>query len=161
MGVVPLVVALAACGSDDAGDAGDAAGSDDTTTTAVDRSAEYLAAAEERGRPTIEPTEPVEELEIIDEVEGTGAEVRPGDTVTAHYVGVAATTGEEFDASWNGGQPLTFPLDGVIAGWQEGLVGMKEGGRRTLVIPAELAYGDAGPAPGDTLVFTIDLIAVN
>ena len=85
--------------------------------------------------------------------------------MTAHYVGVSASTGEEFDASWNGGQPISFPLTGVIPGWSEGLVGMKEGGRRTLVIPADLAYGDtpppgAGIAAGETLVFTIDLVAV-
>lgn len=152
--IATLALGAVACGSDD-----DA--STTTTTAAAAEGTDYLAQAEERGRPTVEATDPVDELVIIDDVEGTGTEVEPGDTVTAHYVGVAATTGEEFDASWNGGQPLTFPLDGVIAGWSEGLVGMKEGGRRTLIIPAEMAYGDSGPAPGDSLVFTVDLVAVS
>ncbi len=101
-----------------------------------------------------------ETLVITDDIEGTGAEVQPGDAVTVHYVGVAATSGEEFDSSWERGEPITFGLDQVIQGWGEGLVGMKEGGRRTLVIPAELGYGNSGPAPGDALVFTVDLVSV-
>lgn len=169
----PLVLALtaslamfaAACGDD--GD--DAATTTSTTVGAATETTaevnEFLEAAEERGKPTLEATDPVEELVVTDDVEGTGTEVQAGDVVTAHYVGVSASTGEEFDASWNGGQPISFPLTGVIPGWSEGLVGMKEGGRRTLVIPADLAYGDTPPpgsgiAPGETLVFTIDLVAV-
>jgi peptidylprolyl isomerase len=82
--------------------------------------------------------------------------------VTVNYVGVGQQSGQVFDSSWQRGQPATFPLDGVIQGWSEGLVGMQPGGRRLLIIPAELAYGDAGAgadiAPGETLVFVVDLI---
>ncbi|MDQ2678207.1 MAG: FKBP-type peptidyl-prolyl cis-trans isomerase [Actinomycetota bacterium] len=115
---------------------------------------------EKRGKPDVAPAPVPEQLVIVDDVEGTGAEVQPGDAVTVHYVGIAATSGEEFDSSWESGSPVTFGLNQVIQGWGEGLVGMSEGGRRTLVIPAELAYGDGGPAPGDALVFTVDLVAV-
>ena len=103
---------------------------------------------EERGEPTVEAVEgPVTELVVIDDVEGTGTEVQPGDTVTAQYVGAVAETGDVFQSSWELGGAIQFPLDGVIQGWSEGLVGMKAGGRRTLVIPAEMAYG-AAPRAG-------------
>jgi peptidylprolyl isomerase len=83
---------------------------------------------------------------IEDLTEGDGAEAGAGDTIKAHYVGVAHSTGEEFDASWNRGAPLQFRLGvgQVIRGWDEGIVGMKVGGRRKLTIPANLAYGDRG-----------------
>ena len=159
-----LALTGAACGSDDA--------SDDTTTTteaAADSGSAtdgVLAEIEERGEPTLSATDPVTELVVTDEVEGSGAEVQAGDTITAHYVGVSASSGELFDSSWQRGAPATFPLDGVIQGWSEGLVGMKEGGRRTLIIPAEMAYGTnpppgSGIAPGETLVFTVDLVSVD
>ena len=116
------------------------------------------------------PESPATELGIEDLVEGSGAEVEAGSIVWVHYVGASQSTGEEFDASWNRGidQFLTpFPVGGghVIPGWDEGLLGMKAGGRRELVIPPELAYGEAGAgggviAPNETLVFVIDLIAV-
>ena len=87
------------------------------------------------------------------------------DTVTAHYTGWGAATGAQFDASWDRGQPATFPLDGVILGWQQGLIGMKVGGRRVLVIPADLGYGQTPPPgsgiqPGETLIFVVDLVAI-
>jgi len=121
---------------------------------------------EARGKPQLSATEPVIELVITDEVEGSGDEVTAGATVTAHYVGVSASTGAQFDASWDRGAPISFPLNGVIQGWSEGLVGMKVGGRRTLVIPGEMAYGSnpppgAGIAPNETLVFTVDLVDVS
>ena len=103
------------------------------------------------------------ELVITDLVEGTGAEAKPGDTVDVHYVGVEFETGEQFDASWDRGESISFPLAGLIAGWQEGIPGMKVGGRRQLVIPPELAYGPAGGGhrlSGKTLVFVIDLLDV-
>ena len=104
------------------------------------------------------------ELEIDDLTEGSGAEAAPGRTAVVHYVGVAFSTGEEFDASWNRGEPFAFPLGAgqVIAGWDRGVVGMKVGGRRKLVIPPDLGYGDRGAgsaiAPGETLIFVVDLI---
>ena len=107
---------------------------------------------------------PPEELVITDLIEGTGAQAMPGDTVNVHYVGVEFDTGEQFDASWDRGESISFPLAGLIAGWQEGIPGMKVGGRRQLVIPPELAYGPAGGGhrlSGKTLVFVIDLLAVS
>ncbi|MBS1837137.1 MAG: FKBP-type peptidyl-prolyl cis-trans isomerase [Actinobacteria bacterium] len=120
---------------------------------------------EARGKPELAATDAVSELLVTDEVVGTGDEVTPGATVTAHYVGVSASNGAQFDASWDRGSPISFPLDGVIQGWSEGLIGMKVGGRRTLVIPGAMAYGatpppGAGIAPNETLVFTVDLVDV-
>jgi peptidylprolyl isomerase len=119
------------------------------------------------GRPEIDfpGGEPPAELEITDIWEGNGAEANPGDLVQVHYVGVAYSTGEEFDASWNRGDPLQFELGAghVIAGWDQGVQGMKVGGRRQLVIPPGLAYGDQGAgiaiAPGETLIFVCDLVS--
>ncbi len=102
-------------------------------------------------------------LVISDIVVGEGAEAVPGATVLVHYLGVEFETGEEFDASWNRGEPIEFPLRGLIQGWQDGIPGMKVGGRRQLTIPPELAYGPAGGGhrlAGKTLVFVIDLLAV-
>ena len=107
--------------------------------------------------------EPPTDLKIEDIVVGQGAEAKPGDTVEVHYVGVEFKSGEEFDASWNRGQSIEFPLQGLIQGWQEGIPGMKVGGRRQLTIPPEKAYGPAGGGhrlSGQTLVFVIDLLAV-
>jgi len=104
------------------------------------------------------------ELVITDLVVGTGAEARPGATVDVHYVGVEFETGEEFDASWNRGSSINFPLGSLIAGWQQGIPGMKVGGRRQLVCPPHLAYGPAGGGhrlSGKTLVFVIDLLGVS
>ncbi|ACU71348.1 peptidylprolyl isomerase FKBP-type [Catenulispora acidiphila DSM 44928] len=109
---------------------------------------------------------PPADLEITDITVGTGDEAAAGQQVTVHYVGVSFSTGEEFDASWNRGQPFAFPLGGgrVIAGWDRGVAGMKVGGRRKLVIPPHLAYGDRSPSPlikpGETLIFVVDLLKV-
>jgi peptidylprolyl isomerase len=103
------------------------------------------------------------DLVIEDLVVGTGDEAKPGDTVEVHYVGVEFSSGSEFDASWNRGESIEFPLRGLIKGWQEGIPGMKVGGRRQLTIPPEQAYGPAGGShrlSGQTLVFVIDLIGV-
>ncbi|MFK0048347.1 FKBP-type peptidyl-prolyl cis-trans isomerase [Streptomyces sp. NPDC090741] len=106
------------------------------------------------------------DLVIEDIWEGDGAEATAGNKVSVHYVGVAYSTGEEFDASWNRGAPLQFILGigQVIKGWDQGVQGMKVGGRRKLVIPAHLAYGDQGAGgaikPGETLIFVCDLMGV-
>jgi len=111
-------------------------------------------------------TPPPTDLVITDITEGDGAEATAGSTVVAHYVGVAHSSGEEFDASYNRGDPLSFRLGvgQVISGWDQGIQGMKVGGRRQLVIPAHLAYGDRGAppviAPGETLIFVVDLVDV-
>jgi peptidylprolyl isomerase len=112
----------------------------------------------------ITPGDPVTELEITDLVIGTGDALAAGATLTADYVGYGAATGQMFDASWVRGEPATFPLAQVIQGWQEGLVGMQVGGRRLLVIPAELGYGDnpppgSGIERGETLIFVVDLVS--
>jgi peptidylprolyl isomerase len=110
--------------------------------------------------------EPPADLEIKDIWEGDGPEAKAGDTVSVHYVGVAFSTGEEFDASWNRGTPLRFQLGvgQVIQGWDQGVQGMKVGGRRQLTIPPHMAYGDRGAGgrikPGETLIFVCDLVAV-
>jgi peptidylprolyl isomerase len=108
------------------------------------------------------PTGPAPtELVIEDIVVGDGAQAAPGALVNVHYLGVDYDSGAEFDSSWNRGESLEFPLDGLIAGWQDGIPGMKVGGRRQLVIPPELAYGPAGTGhqlAGKTLVFVIDLL---
>jgi peptidylprolyl isomerase len=104
---------------------------------------------------------PPTELKTTDLKEGTGAVVKEGDTVTAHYIGVACSTGKVFDSSYEKGQPLTKPLDQLIKGWGQGMVGMKEGGTRQMIIPPALAYGDNPPSPeilpGETLIFVVEL----
>lgn len=102
-------------------------------------------------------------LTSTDVIVGTGAEVLPTSTLTVHYVLMAWSTGKVIESSWSG-EPAQFPLSGVIAGWQEGLPGAKVGGRRLLVIPSELAYGEAGGGPigpNETLIFVVDIIAVS
>ncbi len=109
---------------------------------------------------------PPTDLVIEDLIEGDGPAVEAGQTVTTHYVGWAFSTGEEFDASWNRGDPLSFRagIGQVIRGWDQGLLGMKVGGRRKLTIPSHLAYGERGAGgaikPGETLIFVVDLVAV-
>ena len=109
---------------------------------------------------------PPDDLVINDIVEGDGDEASSGNAVSVHYVGVAHSTGEEFDASYNRGAPLAFRLGvgQVISGWDQGVQGMKVGGRRQLVIPPHLGYGDRGAGgaikPGETLIFVCDLVDV-
>ena len=109
---------------------------------------------------------PPTDLEVTDLTVGEGDEATAGKTVDVHYVGVAHSTGEEFDASYNRGQTLQFRLGAgqVIAGWDQGVQGMKVGGRRKLVIPPHLGYGDRGAGgvikPGETLIFVVDLVKV-
>lgn len=122
----------------------------------------------DRSKPEINfPQDPVPtELRIVDEIQGTGREAKVGDTVSCHYVGVTYSGGEEFDASWNRGEPLGFTVGvgQVIQGWDQGLLGMKVGGRRRLEIPSELAYGSRGAGaaigPDESLIFVVDLLDV-
>lgn len=111
-----------------------------------------------------EPRESVTELEIIDTQVGDGEEVTPGATITAHYTGALCKNGIIFQSSHDMGNPITFGLSQVIAGWTSGVPGMKIGGTRRLIIPAHMAYGDTSPAPnipaGSDLVFDIDLAAI-
>lgn len=111
-----------------------------------------------------EPRDEVKELEIIEVEEGTGEEVKPGATITAHYTGALVKNGIIFQSSLDFGDAITFGLDQVIKGWTYGVPGMKVGGTRRLIIPAEQAYGASSPAkniPANSdLVFDIDLVAI-
>jgi peptidylprolyl isomerase len=119
------------------------------------------------GKPEVDFPEgaPPADLQIKDLREGDGPVAKAGDKVRVHYVGVAFSTGEEFDSSWDRGEPLEFQLGAgrVIQGWDQGVQGMRVGGRRQLVIPPGLAYGDRGAgrviAPGETLIFVCDLVS--
>jgi peptidylprolyl isomerase len=140
------VLALAGCG-------GDSSTTDSTEDIAV--------------KPKIEVPSgpPPKELQSEDLIEGDGTEAKAGDEVTVQYVLVDYKSGKEIEASWDRGEPFTFTLGtgGVIAGWDQGVEGMKVGGRRELTIPPQLAYGSerSGPiAPNSTLIFVIDLLAV-
>jgi peptidylprolyl isomerase len=115
---------------------------------------------------TIPSSPPPADLVIEDIAVGSGTEAISGKTVDVHYVGVGWSTRKQFDASWDRGSPFSFPLGAgrVIKGWDQGVAGMKVGGRRRLVIPPQLGYGDRGAGgaikPGETLVFVVDLLAV-
>ena len=95
---------------------------------------------------------------------GSGKEAVATSTLEVHYTLMAWSTGQVVESSWDRGQTATFPLSGVIAGWQQGIPGMKEGGRRLLVIPPDLGYGAQGSGgaigPSETLVFVVDLVSV-
>ncbi len=103
-------------------------------------------------------------LETKDIIVGTGTEVVATSTLTVQYTLMTWSDGKIIESSWSGGQPATFPLSGVIAGWQQGLPGAKVGGRRLLVIPADLGYGPNGSGPigpNETLIFVVDIIGVS
>jgi peptidylprolyl isomerase len=119
------------------------------------------------GAPGAEPTVtlaedfgPVDELTAVDIVQGEGDPVESGATLVVNYVGVGQQSRQVFDSSWQYGEPIDFPLDGVIEGWQQGMLGMQPGGRRLLIIPGSLAYGQQPPqgiGADETLVFVVDL----
>jgi peptidylprolyl isomerase len=162
-----LALGLAACGDDD-----DDSTVEDATTTEASAPAEGSASGADNTdlskKPVIETTgdESPGALIVNDIVEGKGPEAKTGDDVSMQYVGVLYSDGTEFDASWDRGEPFDFKLGGgeVIPGWDQGIVGMKVGGRRELVIPPDLAYGPAGQPPtippDATLVFIVDLLEV-
>lgn len=168
-----LLAALAlfavACGDDEKDTAAAPA-----ETTAEQPQTEEAAPAKETAaiskdleeKPSIESPggEPPAELQKEDVVKGDGATAKEGDNVSVQYVGVNWSNGAEFDASWNRGEAFTFTLGAgnVIPGWDEGVKGMKEGGRRKLVIPPDMGYGEQGTPdgsipPNETLIFVVDL----
>jgi peptidylprolyl isomerase len=164
-----LVLALAACGGGDGGEP--TAKSTKTTSKTTEEpspAAQREALKDTSTKPVIpKPAgSPPRRLVKEDIVKGKGPAAKPGDTLTVNYVGIAFSTGKQFDASWDRGQPLPVPLGGhkVIQGWERGLVGMRKGGRRMLTIPPELAYGTEGYppaiAPNETLIFVIDLLSL-
>ena len=162
--------ALAACGSDDDGEASSPPPSTQQTQTKEEPSPAALRKAlkDTTTKPVVpKPTgSPPRRLVTEDVAKGSGPPAKPGDTVTVNYVGVTFSTGEEFDNSWDRGQPIKVRLGAgqVIKGWDRGLVGMREGGRRILTTPPELAYGRQGYppaiAPNETLVFVIDMVKI-
>lgn len=161
-----LALGAAACGGDDDGDGGQ--GAAETPPAEAEREAGGVndTPAPTPSKPEVEvPSgDPPSELETKDLKEGKGEAARKGDTVSVHYVGVGYGSGEQFDASWDRGEPFSFTLGAgeVIEGWDRGVAGMRPGGRRRLVIPPDLGYGERGspPAigPNETLVFVVDLI---
>ncbi len=156
-----LALVIAGCGGGD---------DDSTSTGSTDEAAKSAESAANQDtstppRVSVPSGPPPKQLEEKDLVVGTGAEAKAGDEVTVNYIGVGYDSRREFDASW-GREPFTFTLGSgeVIPGWEEGVAGMKAGGRRELIIPPELAYGPEGspPAigPSETLVFVVDLVSV-
>jgi peptidylprolyl isomerase len=176
--LITLTVALllgagvAACGDDDDDSAG--SGSEAAATPAPTEEASGGADAVVAGvskdteaKPEVPAPagDPPAELVTEDIVKGKGRAAKAGDQVTMQYVGVSWSNGQQFDASWDRQEPFPFQLGAgmVIAGWDEGIVGMKKGGRRVLVIPPEMGYGPQGSGPigpNETLVFVVDLVDI-
>src|SRR5215212_111973 len=158
-----LALALGGCGSDDSSTTSSPAGEEGATPEQAE------APKKKKTKPQVKPPKgaPPKQLVTKDLEEGTGPPATAGDEVTVQYVGVNYKTGKEFDSSWSRNEPFPFALGSglVIPGWEEGVEGMKVGGRRELIIPPELGYGSAGspPAipPNETLVFVVDLEAID
>jgi peptidylprolyl isomerase len=167
-----LGAGIVACGGDDSSDS-ETAATPAPTETATPQAANVDAIAagiskNTKKKPAIVKPEgdPPAQLVTKDIVKGTGPKAKPGDKLTMQYVGASWSTGAEFDASWDRGQAFPFQLGGqmVIPGWDKGMVGMRQGGRRLLIIPPELGYGPQGSgpiAPNETLVFAVDLQKLN
>jgi peptidylprolyl isomerase len=152
-------LAIAGCG----GSSSPSSSSSGESTAAASSPEESL---ETKPKVTVPSGPPPKKLEEKELVEGSGPEAKAGDQVTVQYVGVGYKSKEEFDSSWSRNEPFGFTLGAgeVIPGWDQGVAGMKVGGRRELIIPPELAYGAAGspPAigPNETLIFVVDLLKV-
>jgi peptidylprolyl isomerase len=162
-----LGAGLVACGSDD----DDSSSGDTTTVSGPQRAAKDVDVADAtntKAKPSVGVPDgkPPKKLEQLDLVEGKGAALKSGDKLKANYVGLAWSTGQEFDASWDRGETIDVEVGsgGVIPGWDRGLIGMRQGGRRLLVIPPDLAYGAEGQqptiGPNETLVFVIDAVKI-
>jgi peptidylprolyl isomerase len=157
---VCAAVAIAGCG----GSGGSSTSS--TESTAANEST-TATAGKTKPKVTVPKGAPPKKLVVKELEKGAGAVAKPGDEVAVQYVGVNYKNGKEFDSSWSRNEPFSFQLGAgqVIPGWDQGVAGMKVGGRRELIIPPNLAYGAAGspPAigPNETLVFVIDLLEVN
>jgi peptidylprolyl isomerase len=173
--VVALTVGMAACGEDEEPASGGGAESTATPTptpteTAAAPGIEALVQGTSKktdAKPEVPAPkgDPPSELVIRDIVKGKGPKAKAGDTLTMQYVGISWSNGQQFDASWDAGQPFPFQLGAgmVIQGWDQGMVGMQKGGRRLLVIPPDLAYGPTGQGPigpNETLIFVVDLVEI-
>jgi peptidylprolyl isomerase len=170
-----LSAGVAACGEDDE-PATSCTGSESTATptptpTASEAGLEAIVQGigkDTKTKPEIPAPQgdPPPELVIRDIVPGKGPKAKAGDQLTMQYVGISWSNGQQFDASWDAGQPFPFQLGAgmVIQGWDQGMVGMRKGGRRLLVIPPDLGYGPQGSGPigpNETLVFVVDLVQIN
>ena len=137
-----------------------------TSTESSTNSGLPTVSANAGAKPTISKPEGAAPTTLITEdiIEGTGPAAVPTSTMTVHYTLLTWSQGEVVESSWDGGSPATFPLANVIAGWQQGIPGMKVGGRRLLVIPPDLGYGAQGAGdaigPNETLVFVVDVIGI-
>lgn len=165
IGAAAAVLALAACGSSTKIELAPSAGATQASTPTTPKPPPAL-----RTKPVVNVSPSscsTKQLVKKDLVSGSGRTALAGQTVTVNYVGVLCKTGKEFDSSWSRGQPSSFPLTagGVIQGWIDGIPGMHVGGRRELIIPANLAYGKAGRPPtippNAPLVFVVDLLSVS
>jgi peptidylprolyl isomerase len=167
---VLLAVGVAACGGDDSSSEGETAATATPTEAPAENNVDAIAAGitkNTKKKPEIAVPEgdPPTQLVIRDIVRGKGRKAKAGDQLSMQYVGNSWSTGEQFDASWDrGAQPFPFQLGAgmVIPGWDQGMVGMREGGRRLLILPPDLGYGAGGTpdgtiAPNETLVFAVDL----
>jgi peptidylprolyl isomerase len=157
---VALLALLAGCGGDDEQEPD----RPPSVPSAEEREAEAAGDLKDTSKKPVIPKptgSPPRRLVVEDIVKGKGKAAKRGDTLTVNYVGVTFSTGSEFDASWDRGEPFTTQIPGqVIEGWNRGLIGMRRGGRRKLTIPPDLAYGASGTpniGPNETLVFVIDL----
>lgn len=152
--VAGLAVILAGCGGE----------REASVSTTVGSCTDPATASGEAGKKptiTVPDCRPPAALQKVDLITGTGAEAKAGASITVNYIGVSWNTKKEFDNSYDNNQPISFELAGLIQGWQEGIPGMKVGGRRLLTIPPDLAYKDIGKGsigPNETLVFVIDLL---
>ena len=164
-----FAIVIAGCGDDSSttADTSSSPTTEEKPSAAETGDSDTGGSAVGKTKPTIVPPQgaPPTKLVVNDLEEGTGPAANAGDEVTVNYVGVDYKTGKQFDASWDRGQPFTFRLGSgkVIPGWEQGVEGMKAGGRRELIIPPELAYGSQSVgsiAPNSTLVFVIDLVDV-
>jgi peptidylprolyl isomerase len=164
-----LVAGVAACGEDDSSSAESGAEPAATETPAPSGGGVEAIATGISKDTTTKPEvpapsgDPPTKLVVKDIVKGKGPKAKPGDKLTMQYVGVSWSNGQQFDASWDNGAPFPFKLGAhmVIPGWDQGMVGMRKGGRRLLVIPPELGYGPAGAGPigpNETLIFAVDLV---
>jgi peptidylprolyl isomerase len=157
--LIALCAALAFAGCGSSSDS-----SSESTGSGAAETTSESSAEKTKPKVTVPTGAPPKKLEVKELEEGSGAEAKSGDKVTVQYVGVDYKNGKEFDSSWSRNEPFSFTLGAgeVIPGWDQGVEGMKVGGRRELIIPPELAYGEAGAppaiAPNETLVFVIDLL---
>lgn len=170
-----LAVGMAACSSNNAGSSTSSSAAASVnptpsvsfvTTTLTAEQVQVSGPAGQQPTVTFPTPSQAQQLSTRDTIQGKGKAVTAGDTVTVNYIGIGAASGQTFDSSWERGQPASFPISGVITGWQEGIPGMKPGTQRVLVIPGAKAYGDGtrgplppGILPNETLIFVVDMIS--